>query len=128
MLRVFGGWLFKLLGNGTALAVLLALGGVIYHGWRTGNLQSLVADRDERLNEATAELERWRSLALAYRVRGDKLAALQRSANDAVRQLQLDLDERNKTFQATALQIRQAPPEDDGPVAAVLRQTLESLP
>jgi len=124
MFRVLG----LVLGNGTVVAVLLALGAALYHGWRTGSLQDLVQAKDQKLGALVAERDQWRDAALASKSRADRLAELQKSADESVRHLQAVLNERQRRYTLQQQSIHESPAADDGPVAPVLRKTLESLP
>lgn len=124
MLRVVG----AVLGNSTVVAVLLGLGAVLYHGWRTGSLQDLVQAKDQKLGSLIAERDQWRDAALASKSRADRLAELQKSADESVRHLQAVLNERQRSYTLQQQSISESPESDDGPVAPVLRKTLESLP
>lgn len=128
MLKLLSSWLIRLAGNGTALAVLLGLGAALYHGWRTNALENALQGKAADLAELKAEREGWRNLALAYEARANKLQAMQRAADTANRELQRTLAARQTTHQQLASQIRHAPPDDDGPVAPVLKQALAGLP
>lgn len=124
MLRIVG----AALGNSTVVAILLALGGLLYHGWRTGNLQDLVQAKDQKLGLLISERDQWRDAALANKSRADRLAELQKSADESVRHLQAVLNERQRSYTLQQQSISESPATDDGPVAPVLRKTLESLP
>tara|TARA_R110001583_G_scaffold9243_2_gene43923 strand:- start:1599 stop:1973 length:375 start_codon:yes stop_codon:yes gene_type:complete len=124
MLRVVG----AVLGNSTVLAILLALGGLLYHGWRTGSLQDLLQAKDQKLGTLIAERDQWRNAALANQSRANRLAELQKSADESVRHLQAVLIERQRSYALQQQAIHQSPASDDGPVAPVLRKTLEGLP
>jgi hypothetical protein len=124
MLRVVG----AALGNSTVLAILLALGGLLYHGWRTGSLQDLLQAKDQKLGTLNAERDQWRNAALANQSRANRLAELQKSADESVRHLQAVLAERKHSYDLQQQIIKNSPASDDGPVAPVLRMTLESLP
>lgn len=134
-LKLAGGALIKWLGGGTVLALLLGLGGWVFHEWQTNRLETAVAEADGRAQAAEAradslrrDVSDWeRSAGEAVRraqVLHEELAA----GREQVRQLQQRLEQRNRAYTALERQIRQAPDEDDGEVAPVLRDTLEGLP
>jgi hypothetical protein len=65
---------------------------------------------------------------LASKSRADRLAALQKSADESVRHLQAVLNERQRRYTLQQQSISESPNTDDGPVAPVLKHALESLP
>ncbi|CAA0103374.1 hypothetical protein [Zhongshania aliphaticivorans] len=124
MLRIVG----AVLGNSTAVAILLAIGAVLYHGWRTGSLQDLLQAKDQKVGSLIAERDHWRDAALAYQSRADKQESLREAANESVRNLQKVLAERERSYTLQQQTISDSPPRDDGPVAPVLRNAIEGLP
>ncbi|MCH8500167.1 MAG: hypothetical protein LAT63_16970 [Marinobacter sp.] len=120
--------LMKWLGGGTVLA-LLAAGGL----WLWQDRQ---AARDAlRIEVLTCEAQAlrvnrdlWQTTAAAYAEDLESLRRLQHETVLALQQLDTRLDGQRQHYDALRNQIQQATPEDDGPVAPVLRRVLEGLP
>lgn len=109
-------------------AVALAL---VVGGWLWLDRARLAAERDAAETELTQmadSRDAWR--ARAHQAQADRDAAQQRrrQAEAAVAELQEELAADAADYRELRQRIRQAPDEDDGPVAPVLRQALEDLP
>lgn len=128
MLKMAGGLLVKWLGGGT-VAALIALGaGWLWHDWQTGRLEARLAEARGETVELRASLNEWQAAAER---RGAELVRARReaeAARAAVEQLEAELARQEVAYDSLREQIRSAPPEDDGPVAPVLRDALEGLP
>jgi hypothetical protein len=109
-------------------AVILILVAVLYHSWRISDLNESVTSKGQEIDSLTADRDKWKVAALANKSRADRLAELQKSADKSVRYLQAVLAERQHSYDLQQQVIKNSPPSDDGPVAPVLRMTLESLP
>lgn len=107
----------------TALGLVVALlvGTLLYHAWRTGQLQHL-------LQASQTERSQWQQLATAEKARADRLAAQQQAASAAVQALQAELASADARYRSLKQRIANAPASDNGAVAPVLRQALEGLP
>ena len=127
-LRLFGGALARVMGSGTAIALIVGAGAWLYHGWQTGRLQSAIQDKQVTITELRTERDQWRASAQSHQQRAARQEALRKAADSSVRQLQAVLAEREQSYQAERERLRDSPVEDDGPVAPVLRETLEGLP
>ncbi|MBZ9574401.1 DUF3450 family protein [Modicisalibacter sp. MOD 31.J] len=110
------------------LALALSIGGWVINGYRIDRLK---AERDSAEQLAQTESRRadeWQ--ARAEQRQADLEAAHQerREAQASVRQLQEDLATQDAKYRQLQQRIAQAPPEDDGPVAPVLRDAIRDLP
>lgn len=110
----------KWVAGGAAVLAMLAGGAWVYYSWKTGQLESQVIEmRDSR--------DRWKDAARSHESRAEKMEQQYRQARQAVRDLEQELSAQEAHYDQLREQIRQAPDEDDGPVAPVLRDTLEAL-
>ncbi|SDK31432.1 hypothetical protein [Billgrantia gudaonensis] len=108
---------------------LVAAGGVGW--WGVTAWEARIAEQEalaQELATMTANRDRWqqRTQQLLEQQRAAQERA--RQAEAAVAELQAALAERDADYREIQRRIRQAPAEDDGPVAPVLRQALEALP
>ena len=107
--------------GGSLVALLIGAGAWVYHDWQTGKLQSEL-DRMEASRDTWKEsAQRWETTAvtLESEIKAERKAALR---------LESALEEVDSRYRRLRHQIRDAPDEDDGPVAPVLRRALEGLP
>ncbi|RXE49198.1 hypothetical protein [Chromohalobacter israelensis] len=112
-----------------ALAALIAGGGGwVWHRLEVAELDASLADAKANARQYASERDQWHDLAKQRQQALGRLRLERRAAETAVRQLQDDLADRNSTYRARQQHIADAPPEDDGPVAPVLREALEALP
>jgi hypothetical protein len=109
-------------------AAILILVAVLYHSWRISDLNESVTSKGQEIDSLTADRDEWKEAALANMSRANRLAELQKSADESVRHLQAVLIERQRSYALQQQAIHQSPASDDGPVAPVLRKTLEGLP
>ncbi|WP_028574344.1 hypothetical protein [Desulfonatronovibrio hydrogenovorans] len=110
----------KWVTGGTAVLAMLAGGAWAYHSWKTGQLESQVIEiRDSR--------DRWKDAARSHESRAEKMEQQYKQARQSVRDLEQELSAQEAHYESLREQIRQAPDEEDGPVAPVLRDTLEAL-
>lgn len=111
------------------LALLLALLAVA--AWQFQRAQHLDAMLDieaEALARMTAHRDAWHERTMSVLEQLGEERRRSRAAERAVVELQAALAERDADYQEIRQRIRQAPAEADGPVAPVLRDTLEALP
>ncbi len=141
-LRIVGTALVKWLGGGTVLAALLGAGGWFYHNWQTDQLETQLAEAQSEMQAALTDqvraesdarelrqaLNQWQRSAEEAQRRADALAAQAEESRAQVRTLMSRLAEREQQYRALQAHIRAAPESDDGPVAPVLRDTMEALP
>lgn len=109
-----------------ALVVALVLGG--WQFLRARHLDQMLTIETQALEAMTGNRDRWQ--ANAHQVLEELAEQRQRArqAEAAVAELMATLESTHADYQALERQVRQAPAEDDGPVAPVLRQALEALP
>lgn len=110
-----------------AAAILILLAG-LYHGWRISGLNEIVTTKGQEIDSLTVDRDQWKEAALANKRRADRLAELQKSADESVRHLQAVLNERQRRYTLQQQSISDFPSSGDGPVAPVLKHALESLP
>ncbi|WP_286694994.1 hypothetical protein [Spongiibacter sp. UBA1325] len=113
--------MLRALTTALAVAVALLIATLLYHAWRTGQLQHL-------LQTSLSERSQWQQLATAEKARADRLAKQQQAANAAVQTLQAELANTDARYRSLQQRIANAPASDNGAVAPVLRQALEGLP
>lgn len=128
MLRLAGGALVKWLGGGTIAAVLALGGGWLWHDWQTGRLEVRLAEARGENVELQASLREWQSAAEQRKNELERVRLQAEAARASVDRLEARLADQEADYDELRAQIRNAPPEDDGPVALVLRDALEGLP
>lgn len=112
-----------------ALAALIAGGGGwVWHRLEVAELSASLADAKSNAKQYADERDQWRDRAEQRQQALDRVRLERRAAETSVRQLQDDLADRDAMYRARQQRIVEAPPEDDGPVAPVLREALEALP
>lgn len=128
MFKVIGGLLGRWLGGGTLAALIAMGGGWLWHDWQTGRLESRLAEARGESTELRALLSEWQAAAER---RGQELERAQEEAEAArvaVDRLEGQLETQETAYHQLRQQILSAPESQDGPVAPVLRNTLEALP
>ncbi|NAW33224.1 hypothetical protein [Halomonas alimentaria] len=112
-----------------ALLGLLALCGLGW--WGVTTWEARVEERQslaQQVETLEANRERWQAHTLSVMAQLGEARERARKAEAALVELQAALAERDADYREIRGRIRQAPAEDDGPVAPVLRQALEALP
>ncbi|MCS4503878.1 hypothetical protein NYO91_07280 [Arhodomonas aquaeolei] len=127
LMQLLGGTAMKWVA-GAAIAVLLGGGAWLYHGWQVSRLEAAVAAAESDLADMRDNRDQWRASAGRWEERAKRLEAERDAAREAQQALRAELDEREADYEALRERIANAPDEDDGPVAPVLRDTLEALP
>ncbi|WP_085919076.1 hypothetical protein [Halomonas sp. CSM-2] len=123
---------FLKLVPGKVWMAVLALGLTIV-GWfiNEHRIDTLQAERDsaldglQRANELVTE---WRGVSEQLGTNLNNARRERAEAEEAVKALQAELIEQAADYQPIRQRIEDAPDTDDGPVAPVLRDTLERLP
>lgn len=110
------------------LAVLAVAAGWLWHTGQTGRLERQLADAELEASTLHLSLEGWIAAATQRQAALDQLREEAEAARAAIQQLEAALARRDEAYQALRAQILAAPTHEDGPVAPVLRQTLERLP
>ncbi|AXY41613.1 hypothetical protein [Halomonas sp. JS92-SW72] len=112
-----------------ALLGLLALGGLGW--WGVTTWEGRVAEREALAQEVealTANRDRWQQRTMDVLEQLGQARERTRQAEAALAELQEALAERDADYREIRRRIREAPAQDDGPVAPVLRRALEELP
>ncbi|TGG92517.1 hypothetical protein E4656_13685 [Natronospirillum operosum] len=140
--RLLGGALVKWLGGGTIVAVVLGGVGFLYHGYQTNRLERAVTEAEatvllhrseavdlrSRVSDLQRDLGQWQAAADESQARAEALREELQASRDTVRNMNARLAAGERAYRALNERIRAAPAEADGPVAPVLRDTLEALP
>lgn len=92
------------------------------------HLKERVAIERDALEETQASRDAWHERAMATLEQLNDAHRRSRAAEQAVAALQETLAERDARYDDLRHRIHNAPAEDDGEVAPVLRDTLERLP
>tara|TARA_A100000171_G_scaffold49124_1_gene57636 strand:- start:187 stop:573 length:387 start_codon:yes stop_codon:yes gene_type:complete len=120
---------FTWLLRNPAIVLGLALGGLwLWHGWRTASLEQTISETRANLTTAQQDRDRARQAAQSYQ---DALANAQYEREQtelAIKALQSKLGANESKYDQIDVDIRGASAQQDGPVAPVLRQTIEALP
>lgn len=111
-----------------AIFFLVASIGFAWKSWEANNLANDLALERSALSQMTDQRDEW--LREATEVADQLDVAEQRylNAEAAVQALQEELAEQAEDYDALRQRIQRSPASDDGPVAPVLRDTLERLP
>ena len=99
--------------------------------WKTGREAYLMTElKHERsaLQQMTDQRDEWKREATATASQLDDAERQRRAAEADIKALQEELAAQAESYDALRQRIRRAPASDDGPVAPVLRSTLEALP
>lgn len=121
--KLIPGWVWA------AVLGIASVGGLGW--WVLSDREQLSAERDAAQAEVetlTASRDRWHQRAMSVTQELGDTRQRYREAEQAVRALQAELIEQSADYQPLRQRIEDAPESDDGPVAPVLRNALESLP
>lgn len=112
----------------TGIAVLSAIGAGGYAWWVDTSAEQEIQEKQQRIAELKVNRNQWQRTA--WRWHEDKLRL--QEERDAAREAVADLKQAQATndaqYEPIKQMIEQAPASDDGPVAPVLRRTIEALP
>lgn len=109
------------------LFVVAALG-FAWKSWEAGFLARDLAAERAALAQMTEQRDEWQQSAERTERELKSVERQRREAEAAVQALQEELAEQAESYDALRQRIRRAPASEDGPVAPVLRDTLERLP
>jgi len=113
-------------------AAILALAAVAGLGWwGVTTWEARVEEREalaQQVEAMSAQRDRWQAHTLSVMAQLGEARERARQAEAALAELQAALAERDADYREIRGRIRQAPAENDGPVAPVLHQALEALP
>jgi uncharacterized coiled-coil DUF342 family protein len=101
---------------------------LLWKTWQTNNLANELALERSALQQMTDKRDEWQREATEVAGQLDEAERLRREAEADVQALQEELAEQAEGYQALRQRIQRSPSSDDGPVAPVLRDTLERLP
>ncbi|MDY7117144.1 hypothetical protein RAN53_12385 [Halomonas sp. SSL-5] len=121
--KLVPGWVW------VAIIGLAAVGGLGW--WGVTTWEARVEERQslaQQVETLEASRERWQAHTLSVMAQLGEARERARQAESALAELQAALAARDADYREIRRRIRQAPAEDDGPVAPVLRQALEALP
>lgn len=107
------------------ILVSSALGWIV---WENHTLKSDLALERSALSQMTGQRDAWEQEATELVVQLDKAERLRRLAEADIKALQEELAEQAEDYDTLRQRIQRSPASDDGPVAPVLRSTLEALP
>ena len=110
------------------LALVLSIGGWLINEYR---IDKVKAERDtaiDGLTRANEVIDQWRGVSEKLSANLNNARRERAEAEEAVKALQAELIEQAADYQPIRQRIDDAPDTDDGPVAPVLRDTLERLP
>lgn len=128
MLNLAAGVAAKTIMSRLLLASLVAAaGGIGWHFWQTGKLQSALSTAETQVERLQANRDAWQRTAEQGAERVRRLEAERAAATEAVQAMQDELAAREPAYEVVLVEIEQAPAGDDGPVAPVLRNALEAL-
>jgi len=111
----------------TILFVAAAIG-FAWKAWQVNDLANELALKRSSLQQMTDKRDEWQREATQATNQLDEAKRRRRLAEADIKALQEELAEQAEDYQALRQRIQRSPPSDDGPVAPVLRSTLEALP
>ncbi|NVE91559.1 hypothetical protein [Vreelandella titanicae] len=112
-----------------AVLGIAVVGGLAW--WVLADREQLTTERDAAKAEVetlTVSRDHWHQRAMSVTEQLGDTRQRYREAEQAVRALQAELIEQSAGYKSLRQRIEDAPESDDGPVAPVLRNALESLP
>jgi len=118
----------KFMVAGLGLVLALIASAVAYHAVKTGRLQVALSTSQSDAKLLEKNRDAWMGAADSAIARINVLLAEEAAARAAVQDLRAQLDASEPAYELLVVDIREAPATDDGPVAPVLRRTLEALP
>ncbi|MGO2242093.1 MAG: hypothetical protein ACTH5D_10090 [Halomonas sp.] len=101
---------------------------LLWKTWQASDLANELALERSALSEMTDKRDAWQLEANEVADKLDEAEQRYRDAEAAVQALQDELAEQAEDYESLRQRIQRSPASDDGPVAPVLRDTLESLP
>lgn len=110
------------------LALGLSIGGWLINEHRIDRLKAERSTALEELQRVNDLVKRWRGVSEQLGTNLNNARRERAEAEEAVKALQAQLIEQAADYQPIRQRIEDAPDTDDGPVAPVLRDTLERLP
>lgn len=111
----------------TFMLVALSIA-LVWKTWQTNDLANELALERSALSQMTGQRDEWLREATEVADQLDEAEQRYRDAEAAVQALQEELAEQAEDYDSLRQRIQRSPTSDDGPVAPVLRDTLERLP
>tara|TARA_R110001583_G_scaffold194468_1_gene365406 strand:- start:2678 stop:3031 length:354 start_codon:yes stop_codon:yes gene_type:complete len=111
----------------TFMLVALSIA-LVWKTWQASGLTNELALERSALQQMTDKRDEWQQEATEVADQLDKAEQRRRLAEADVKALQEKMAEQAEDYDALRQRIQRSPASDDGPVAPVLRSTLESLP
>lgn len=106
------------------VAAVVGGGGFLYGQWQHAEVRAVEAD----LAAASYQRDRWETAATDWQRQVRVLEEERDAAREAQRALRAELSRKREDYEQIRRNIEASTAEDDGPVAPVLRETLEALP
>lgn len=128
MFKIIGSVVMRWLGGGTLAALLALGGGWLWHDWQTGRLEERLAEARGESVDLRTSVSQWQAEAERRKQALDQVREDARASEAARRELESRLEKQDAAYDALRQKISAAPESEDGPVAPVLRKTLEDLP
>ena len=114
---------------GTTLLSLLSTAGAGLYAWHTtGKSEIALGEKDNRIEQLTVNRNSWKAAADRWQADALRYEQERTAARQAAQALALKQDELERRYAPIKKAIEQSRPQDDGPVAPVLRQAIEALP
>ncbi|MEL7982163.1 hypothetical protein AAG584_19160 [Vreelandella titanicae] len=101
---------------------------LLWKTWQTNDLANELALERSALQQMTEKRDEYQRKATEATNQLDEAERRRRLAEADIKALQDELAEQAEDYQALRQRIQRSPASDDGPVAPVLRSTLEALP
>ncbi|MBL1267636.1 MAG: hypothetical protein COA87_007785 [Halomonas sp.] len=101
---------------------------LLWKTWQTNDLANELALERSALQQMTDKRDEWQKEASELIDQLDKAERQRRAAEADIKTLQEELAEQSEDYDTLRRRIQGLPDSDDGPVAPVLRSTLEALP
>ncbi|UEQ03217.1 hypothetical protein LMS44_18310 [Halomonas profundus] len=102
--------------------------GFAWKSWEANDLANELALERSALQQMIEKRDDWKREATEATNQLDEAERRRRLAEADIKALQEELAEQAQDYQTLRQRIQRSPPSDDGPVAPVLRSTLEALP
>lgn len=101
---------------------------LLWKTWQSNNLANELALERSALQHMADKRDEWQREATQAADQLDEAERRRRDAEADIKALQEELAEQAEDYDALRQRIQRSPASDDGPVAPVLRSTLEALP
>lgn len=109
-------------------SLLFAVGAGGYAWWVSSTAELEIQAKQQRIDELSANRDMWHQRAKRWEADAMRLQEERDAARLSVEKLRQARDKNDEQHQSIGRMIEQSPDTDDGPVAPVLRRTIEALP